>query len=91
MNELRVDKNSNIFNSALLFVLKEIVLPKKYRTTVPYSPKIYFEPSNDNVRGKDELLGNLLTRQALKTYEAPSHIIEYKYSEYSKSVVDLPR
>lgn len=68
---------------------------KKYRTTVPSSPTRAFENHNGNGKKSDEkesdTVGNLLTRQALKTYESPNHVIKSKYEVYSGAFVDLPR
>lgn len=73
-------------------------MPRKYRTTVPGSPRKSLPYKNGNAkengndgREKDTSMGNLLTRQALKSYEAPCHIIKYKYGAYSGTLAELPR
>lgn len=44
-----------------------------------------------NGRDKDSLVGSLLTRQALKTYETANHMVFYKYGVYGGTCGDLPR
>ena len=48
---------------------------------------------NGSVNGKDKEapMGNLLTRQALKTYETANHMILYKYAAYGGTCGDLPK
>lgn len=48
---------------------------------------------NGSVNGKEKEapMGNLLTRQALKTYETANHMILYKYAAYAGTCGDLPK
>lgn len=46
---------------------------------------------NGHSNGKDSLVGSLLTRQALKTYETANHMVFYKYGVYGGACGDLPR
>lgn len=48
---------------------------------------------NGSVNGKEKEapMGNLLTRQALKTYETANHMILYKYAAYGGTCGDLPK
>lgn len=49
------------------------------------------ENGQTNGKEKDSLVGSLLTRQALKTYETANHMVFYKYSVYGGTCGDLPR
>lgn len=48
---------------------------------------------NGSVNGTDKNapMGNLFTRQALKSYETANHMILYKYSAYGGTCGDLPK
>lgn len=48
---------------------------------------------NGSVNGKEKEahMGNLLTRQVLKTYETANHMILYKYAAYGGTCGDLPK
>jgi hypothetical protein len=84
--------------------LQEIILPRKFRTTtsgIPSltsleAPKTHQNGNgteNGSVNGKEKetSMGNLLTRQSLKTYETANHMILYKYSTYGGLCGDLPK
>ena len=49
------------------------------------------ENGQTNGKEKDSLIGSLLTRQALKTYETANHMVFYKYGVYGGACGDLPR
>lgn len=49
------------------------------------------ENENGSANGKEKGPGNLLTRQALHTYETASHVINYKYKTYGGTCHDLPK
>ncbi len=49
------------------------------------------ENENGSNSGKEKGPGNLLTRQALHTYERASHVIHYKYQPYGGTCHDLPK
>lgn len=49
------------------------------------------ENGQTNGKEKDSLVGSLLTRQALKTYETANHMVFYKYGVYGGACGDLPR
>lgn len=79
-------------------------MPRKFRTTtsgIPSSTKTE-SPSkkqngnsaeNGSVNGTEKIapMGNLFTRQALKTYETANHMILYKYAAYGGTCGDLPK
>jgi hypothetical protein len=80
--------------------LQEIILPRKFRTTtsgIPSTPSKKHQNGNGiengSVNGKDKEtpMGNLLTRQSLKTYETANHMILYKYAAYGGTCGDLPK
>lgn len=49
------------------------------------------ENGHSNGKDKDSVVGSLLTRQALKTYETANHMVFYKYGVYGGTCGDLPR
>ncbi|KAG5678742.1 hypothetical protein PVAND_008388 [Polypedilum vanderplanki] len=82
--------------------VSEVILPRKFRTITTGIPSFISESpkkqsnsnstENGSVNGKEkESMGNLLTRQALKTYETANHMILYKYSVYGGNCGDLPK
>jgi hypothetical protein len=82
-------------------------LPRKFRTLTSGIPTLPIpvengkkhengngsSPENGVTNGKEKepLVGSLLTRQALKTYETANHMVFYKYSVYGGTCGDLPR
>lgn len=98
------DKKINSI-SFIYFTKKEIILPRKFRTVTSGIPTIESGKKHENGNGngnlqengatngkeKEPLVGSLLTRQALKTYETANHMVFYKYSVYGGSCGDLPR
>lgn len=75
-------------------------MPRKFRTVksgipalTPEAVKKHENGENGvtNGRDKDSLVGSLLTRQALKTYETANHMVFYKYGVYGGTCGDLPR
>lgn len=82
-------------------------MPRKFRTTTSGIPSSVTSsktesPSkkqngnsaeNGAVNGTDKIppMGNLFTRQALKTYETANHMILYKYAAYGGICGDLPK
>lgn len=82
-------------------------MPRKFRTLTSGIPTLTHEATkkhengsngtnaeNGLTNGKEKessLVGSLLTRQALKTYETANHMVFYKYSVYGGTCGDLPR
>lgn len=86
----------------LQYFLKEIILPRKFRTVtsgIPQNsstiPKKHqngsAENGSSNVKEKEINVGSLLTRQALSSYESPNHMVLYKYQVYGGTCGDLPK
>ncbi|XP_023290391.1 dedicator of cytokinesis protein 9 isoform X2 [Orussus abietinus] len=62
--------------------VSQVVLPRRYRTTVPTVPQI-LESSEEKE--------NLLTKECLRSYASNWNLIHYKYTAYSGTYLDLPK